>query len=206
MLALRVGAFDSEVAEALRDNLVVSSWNDCVAHSRVDDGVAGFDAREVSVLALGVGQAGSRHAKGPIMLILVHVAPENIFLRRAWFGVLGQVVATEGDTSILIGRLAQEHAEHGLKGVLLAELVDLVQLLHETLKVPLRARRRQSDDAGKPIILHAGGLIRLQNLHILDARRLVALLKANLHLVLEAIDVAGAIAVLDSAHQRLVQL
>lgn len=112
-----------------------------------------------------------------------------------------QVIAAECDAAILFGRLAQENAEHSLKGVLGAELIDLVELLHETLQVLLGAGRSEANDASEPIAFDARGLVRLQNLHVLDAWCLITLFEADWSFIQETIDIARSISIFDSTHK-----
>lgn len=139
------------------------------------------------------------------MFSLVHVAPKDVFLGQASLGVLRQVIASERDAPVLVRCLAQEDAEHGLKGVLGTELVDLIELLHEALQVSFGARGCEADDAGEPVVLDSRGLVCLQYLHALDARCAVTLFEAHQRFIQEPVDIARAVSVFDAAHQGLVQ-
>jgi len=201
VLALRLVALYADLAESFGDKLVVGCWQDGVADASVDDGLARFDSTEIIVLSASVQEASTRHSKGPIVLCLVYIAPEYILLGEAGLCILGQIVAAESDTAILIRGFAQENTKHGLKGVLRAKLVNLGQLLHEALQVAVGAGGRQADDAGEAVAVDAGGLVRLEDLHVFDAWCLVSLLEANLCFVQESIYVTGSISVFDAAHQ-----
>lgn len=124
------------------------------------------------------------------MFLLGDISPEDVPIGEALLGVLWQIIASKGDASIDTRLLAQVDAEHGLQLVFCAELVNLSNLLDEGLQILLRAHRCQPNDAREEVLCHARGLVSLQDLNILDARRLLPILKADVGLSEVAIDVA----------------
>lgn len=118
---------------------------------------------------------------------------------------MSEIVTSESDAPILLRSFAEEHTEHGLQRVLLAERVDLLELLHESLEILFGARGGKTDDAGESVVLYTSGLVRLEDFDLVNARGFIALLEAELGFIEEAVDVTGAISVLHTAHQCLAQ-
>lgn len=131
-------ALDSVVSERRLHLIEVLLRDDGVTNSSVEDGVSGLHLRNI-VLSLASINGKLVHGKSPVSLIGHCFAPEDVGLLLAWLSIVGNVVPSKGNSTILTRISAKIETEKWTKSVLLTRKVDLFDLVDEGTKLRLAA-------------------------------------------------------------------